>query len=426
MKDRKKVQWAWAMYDWANSAYQLVIVTAIFPIYYNAIMPETVNWFGEPLESNALYLYALSLAYLIVAFSSPILSSLADYKSNKLSYMKFFTFMGAISCMCLYFFTEDYQFVGIVGLILSTVGYKSSFVFYNAFLPEVATKEEQNRLSAFGYTLGYLGSTGLLIFSLSMIMMPDLYGMNGAGMASRITLLVVGVWWIGFSMIPFKHLPQGEGGEKESLLKTIKSGYQVLLSTFGEVHQLPRLRTFLGAYFFLIMGVQTVFYSATLFGKDELKLEDDMLIITMLVIQFVGALGAYLCAKWADKYGDFKIMYFVAFVWTAVTIAAFFITTSTQFIVASFFIGFVMGGIQSNTRSTYSKLLPETKDRASFFSLYDVMENLAIVIGTMSVGFLINWFGNMRQPILLIAGFFVIGIIFLIFAHRSNRLHQSN
>lgn len=427
MGKRTKIQKAWGMYDWANSAYQLVIVSAIFPIYYNAIMPHEVPVLGWSLNSNTLYLFALSFAYVLVAALSPVLSSMADYRSNKLGFMKGFTFLGAIACMLLFFFTKEYKVIGIIGLILSTVGYKGSFVFYNAFLPEIAEKEDQNKLSAYGYTMGYLGSTLLLVFSLSMIMFPKVYGLESAGIASRITFVAVGVWWIGFAMIPFKHLKETPKNIAVSFGKLVTGSYKLLIHTAIEIKQHRNLSLYLTAYFFLIMGVQTVFYSATLFGKDELKLADDLLIITMLVIQFVGAIGAYMFARLGDRYGNFPILYIIAGIWTLVTVYAFFITTETEFLIASFFIGMVMGGIQSISRATYSMLLPKTKDHASFFSFYDVMESVAIVIGTFTFGFLTNLFGNMRDAILLIASFFIIGIIFLIFAHISNKrnIHDS-
>lgn len=415
--ERKQLHRAWSMYDWANSAYQLVIVTAIFPIYYSNVVPEFIPIFDHSIDRNAIYLYALSIAYLLVSIGSPLFSSLADYSGNKTQYMKFFTYLGAISCASMFFFDGEWYWVGIIGLLLSTVGYKSSFVFYNAFLPVIANEEEQNRVSAQGYVYGYLGSTILLLLSLGLIMFPDTFGVT-AGIASRLTFLAVGVWWIVFAIHPFKVLKTVDESQHDGKAN-LSQGFNLLITVFKQVNASPLLRWFLLAYFFLIMGVQTVFYSATLFGKDELKMSADLLIITMLVIQFVGALGAYSFAKLSDRIGHFKGLYIVAVVWFLVTFAAYFITNSTQYIAASFFIGLVMGGIQASTRSTYASLLPKTKDHASFFSFYDVMENVAIVIGTFTMGGLTAYYENLRSPILIIASFFIIGIIFLIFAQRN-------
>ncbi len=427
----KKLHNAWAMYDWGNSAYNLVITSTIFPAYYIAITtdatkvpPDKVSFFGLEITNTVLQDYTLSIAYLIIAFISPILSSIADYRGNKKKYMRFFTYMGAIACCGLSLFTKERLETGIILFGLAAIGYCGSLVFYNAYLPEIAAEHERDRVSAKGFAFGYIGSVLLQVICLLFVLMPDTFGMD-AGSASRFSFLLVGLWWLGWAQIPFRRLPKGQPLEQHPEYNVFTNGFHELRKVWGQVRQMPVLRTYLGAFFFYSMGVQTVMLAAAAFGAKELPLETSQLITTILIIQLVAIGGAYIMARLSERYGNLNVLIGVVLIWIGICIYAYFITTVVQFYIIATFVGLVMGGIQSLSRSTYSKLMPETKDTASFFSFYDVTEKLAIVIGLFSFGFIEHITGSMRKSVLAVLVFFVIGGIILYLARLTAKREKT-
>jgi UMF1 family MFS transporter len=417
-KNQPKVIKAWAWYDWANSVYSLSITTAIFPIYYNSITSsngsDQVVLLGRTFTNTALYSYALSFSFLMVAFLSPLLSGIADYKGNKKFFMKFFCALGSLSCASLYFFKDSGDLlIGISAFIMASVGWAGSIVFYNAFLPEIASEDMQDKVSAKGFSLGYIGSSLLLIFNLMMIMQPHWFGIENAGSASRISFLMTGCWWFLFALYTFHYLP-----EKTSTKNTddhlLLKGFHELKKVLTELNHLQSLKRFLFAFFFYNMGVQTVMYVASLFGAKELKLKDDELIITVLIIQFVAIGGAYLFAYLSSKAGNIKALIAAVMVWIGICWAAYYVTSSNEFYALAFTVGMVMGGIQSLSRSTYSKMLPETKDHASYFSFYDVCDKVGLVLGTVAYGYIEEITGSMRNSILILMTFFGVGLFLLL------------
>lgn len=424
----KKIHRAWSMYDWANSAYNLVITSTIFPAYYaavtsvkkdNELISDKVNFFGMSFTNSALFDYALAAAYLVIAIISPILSSIADYKGNKKSFMRLFCYVGSLACAGLYFFKGNTVELGIICFAIAAIGYCGSLVFYNAYLPEIAAEHERDKVSAQGFAYGYIGSVLLQLICFVFVFKPEWFhwiGIFNDGDASRFSFLMVGVWWFAFAHIPLTRLPKGQPMEQHREHSIISNGFHELGKVFRQLKELPVLRTYLGAFFFYSMGVQTVMLAATLFGSKELKLETSQLVMTILIIQLVAIAGAYIMAKLSEKFGNLKVLLFVVFVWILVCIYAYFITTAMQFYIIATVVGLVMGGIQSLSRSTYAKLMPETKDTASFFSFYDVTEKIAIVIGMFSFGFIEELTGSMRNSIIALVGFFAIGIIILYLA----------
>lgn len=422
---KKKLHNAWAMYDWGNSAYNLVITSTIFPAYYIAITTDAtkvpsdkVSFFGLEITNTVLQDYTLSIAYLIIAFISPILSSIADYRGNKKKYMRFFTYVGAIACSGLFLLTKDNIELGIVLFGLAAIGYCGSLVFYNAYLPEIAEEHERDRVSAKGFAFGYVGSVLLQIVCLVFVLSPDTFGMD-AGSASRFSFLLVGVWWFAWAQIPLRKLPKGQPLEQHAEYSVLTNGFHELKKVWQQVKQMPVLRTYLGAFFFYSMGVQTVMLAAAAFGAKELNLETSQLITTILIIQLVAIGGAYIMARLSERFGNLNVLIGVVLIWIGICIYAYFIQTVMQFYIIATFVGLVMGGIQSLSRSTYSKLMPETKDTASFFSFYDVTEKLAIVIGLFSFGFIEHITGSMRKSVLAVLVFFVIGGIILYLARLT-------
>lgn len=418
----KKVIKGWAMYDWANSAYNLVITSTIFPAYYDAITTTTapdgstvhkVQFLGREFESAALYNYSLAFAYLVIALISPILSSIADYKGNKKAFMQFFCYLGSLACCALYFFQKDTLSLGIICCILAAIGYCGSLVFYNSYLPEIASDEDKDRISAKGFAYGYVGSVILQLICFVFVLAKP-FGLT-SGSASQLSFLLVGIWWVSFAQITFRRLPKSKpaGPATERNNNIFTNGFSELRKVSKQVKHMPVLKRFLFAFFFYSMGVQTVMLAATLFGSQELHMETEKLIVCILITQLVAIFGAYLMAKLSDRFGNFQVLIFVVLIWIGICIAAYLITSETQFYVVAAFVGLVMGGIQSLSRSTYARIMPETKDTASFFSFYDVTEKVAIVIGMFSFGIIQQLTGNMRNSIIALVVFFLLGALIL-------------
>jgi UMF1 family MFS transporter len=418
LNDTKVVR-AWYMYDWANSVYSLVIVSAIFPVYFKEVArtgdSDMVTFLGFNILNSNLFSYALSFSFLVVAAILPLLSGMADYAGKKKMFMKVFAWGGALSCMGLFLFTGvETLWLGILFSITASIGYSGSLVFYDAFLPEVVTEDRYDIASARGYSMGYYGSVLMLIICLVMIMNYEAFGLSNGGQATRVSFLLVGAWWIGFSMIPFKYLPDNPFGRKPSGNLWTK-GYEEIRKVWKSLATQPNLKRFLIAYFFYNMGVQTVMYLAALYGTDVVHLGDTELIATMLLVQLVGAAGAYLFARVSATAGNKSALLIMIGIWIAICLGAYFVETPLHFYILAAIVGLVMGGIQSLSRATYSKLIPRnTIDHASYFSFYDVMFNLSIVFGTFSYGFINQIMGSMRYSALALAVYFVVGLVLLV------------
>lgn len=429
----RKVINGWAMYDWANSVYNLVITSTIFPAYFEVVTSQRVDssgiayvhFLGRDFVNTSLYNYSLAIAFVIVAFSSPLLSSIADYKGNKKSFMNFFMIMGSIACACLFFFTKDRPLeLGIICMILACVGFWSSLVFYNSFLPEIAAPEDRDRVSAKGFAMGYIGSVILQVICFLFVLKPGWFGMEEGSLPARISFLLVGVWWFGFGQFSLNRLPRSIPAGEKNQRSILTNGYRELAKVWHQLMKMPVLKNYLFAFFFYNMGVQTVMLAATLYGKSELQIPTTNLIIAILIIQVIAIPGAYAISKLSSLIGNFRSLMLCVVVWIAICIAGYAIPTKGiyEFYVLAICVGFVMGGIQSLSRSTYSKLMPVTKDTTSFFSFYDVTEKVSIVIGMFSFGFITELTGSQRLSVLALVVFFVIGLAGLFLTlHRQNR-----
>jgi MFS transporter, UMF1 family len=432
----KKVINGWAMYDWANSAYNLVITSTIFPAYYNAIttvkdetgniLNHKVQFLGKEFESASLYNYSIAFAYLVIALISPILSSIADYKGNKKSFMQFFCYLGSVACCILFWFKKETLGLGIMCAILAAIGYCGSLVFYNSYLPEVAEEADRDRVSAKGFAYGYTGSVLLQLICFLFVLKPELFGIKDESFAPRLSFLLVGIWWFGFAQITFARLAKSIPATPNKSKNIFTNGFNELHKVWQEVKLLPVLKRYLFAFFFYSMGVQTVMLAATLFGSQVLGLPTSKLIICILLIQIIAIAGAYIMAKLSQRFGNIRVLIFVVFLWIGICIIAYFITTDIEFYFVAVLVGLVMGGIQSLSRSTYAKIMPETRDTASFFSFYDVTEKIAIVIGMFSFGFIQDITGNMRNSIIGLILFFVLGLTGLLFTLQKQRQSEKS
>lgn len=416
----RKVINGWAMYDWANSAYSLIITSAIFPAYYTAIAPEKVAFFGRTFDRAALASYAISFSFLLIAFLSPILSSIADYKGNKKSFMRFFCYLGSAACVSMVFFTKENIGFGIICSIIASIGYCGSIVFYNAYLPEIAAEEDQDKISAKGFAMGYIGSVLLMIICLAAIMMNDKMNLGWGSYPARLSFLAVGLWWAGFAQITFRRLPASRVPEQHPEHNIFFNGFYELKKVWNQLVHYPVLKRFLRSFFFYNMGVQTVMYLATYFASDELKMKDQELIITVLIIQLVAIAGAMIFSRISQRTNNIFTLGIIITIWIGICVFAYLTRTVMQFYILAFIVGLVMGGIQSMSRSTYSKLLPETKDTASYFSFYDVCDKIGTVVGTLSFGFVGEKLGGMRNSVLALMIFFVTGLLLLMFVKMKN------
>lgn len=428
-KNDKSVLTAWTMYDWANSVYSLSISSAIFPLFYEIYTKryghETMEIFGMSFKNTAVYSYTLSFAFLLNVLLVPILSGIADAKGNKKSFMRFFILMGSMGCSSMFWFSGDNYVFGLACFLLATIGFAGSLVFYNAYLPEIATPDRFDQLSARGFTMGYIGSVILLIVNLMFLQKSSWFGLPEPtadnSLAFRVGFLTVGIWWFLWSLWPLYKLPGKTNVKKDS---SIWKGFKELKNVFNEVKTMKPLLIFLASFFVYTMGVQTVIYVAALFGKNELQLESSDMIITILLIQLIGIAGAYFFAWLADKKGNKFGIILALSIWALSCVLAYFLQPKqpNQFFGLACLIGTVMGGVQSLSRATYAKLIPGDKDNASFFSFYEVTEKLAIVIGTFVWALVDDLTGSMRNSIMMLMAFFIIGIIILTFL-KSDKIN---
>ena len=411
--NNKKVINAWALFDWANSAYALVITTAIFPFYFTSVTDPVIYIGGFHTTNSSLYAYAVSLAYIIIACASPALSGIADSSGRKKLFLKFFTIMGSLACILLFYFKGMQElYLGVWAFILATIGFTGGLVFYNSYLPEIATEDQYDRVSAKGFAYGYIGSILLLIINLTVVLNPEWFGITDKSLPPRIAFVMVGLWWIGFSQITFRNLPK----DKNTVLDAniFKKGFKEIARVWRELKTQPNVKRFLTAFFFYSAGVQTVLYMAAIFAQEVMLFERSELILIIIILQIVAIGGAYLFAKVSSVKGNkFSIMCMLV-LWVLVCVSAYLVTAKLGFYFVATAVGIVMGGIQSLSRSTYSKLLPEDlHDTTSYFSFYDVLEKSAIVIGTFSFGFIENLTGGMRNSVLSLIVFFIIGLILM-------------
>ncbi len=427
-KGSKKLLNAWAFYDWANSVYPLVVTSAVFPLFYGAItvikdadgnkISDTVNFLGYAMNNDSLIGYVTAFSFLLIAFMSPILSGISDYVGNKVSFLKFFCYLGGVSCIGLFWFSLDNLIVGVLCYMTALIGFWGSLVFYNSYLPDIAFPEQQDQISAKGFSLGYIGSVLLLVVNLLMILNYHYFGFESQSLATRMSFILVGIWWMSFAQYSFKHLPKGTHEPQRVTRKVLMNGFNELNGIWVALGKNLVLKRFLKAFFVYSMAVQTIMIAATYFAVEELDWgpQDPTtgLIVSILLIQLVALVGAMATARLSDRFGNIPVLMWILGMWTVICMYAYFVVTPNQFYITAASVGLVMGGIQSLSRSTYSKLLPlNTEDSASYFSFYDVAEKIGIVLGMFMYGYIADVTGSMRGSILFFIAFFIIGLFLL-------------
>ena len=426
-KGDKKILRAWAFYDWANSVYPLVIGTAVFPIFYGELFVESdyIDFLGINYKNTALIQHITSLVFLLLAFLIPILSGIADFLGNKKNFMKFFCYLGSASCVGLYFFDLENIYIGLSFYFLALFSFWASLVFYNSYLPDIAFPKQQDRISALGFSYGYVGSVLLLVFNLIMIMFPEFFGLsnsNGEGsiQAMRISFLLVGLWWAGFSQYTFLYLPQNLNDvNKKDLLKNsvIFSGFLELKEVWKILIKDISVKKFLIAFFTFSCALQTIILIATYFGEQEILWGENEkflgLILSMLIIQLIAIFGAWLTARVSEKIGNIRTLIILNLIWFILCLVAYFVKYPIEFYIIAGFVGMVMGGTQALSRSTYSKLIPETDNTCSYFSFYQMSMIVSVVLGTFMSGVVDQLTGSIRNSIMIFAIVFILGALLL-------------
>lgn len=412
---------AWAIFDWANSSYALVITVAIFPGYFLQLTDDTVNVLGMRMSDSTLYAWSLALAYLVIALVSPMLSGIADYGGRKKAFLRFFTTLGALACFSLLFFTGmPTLWVGVVGFILATIGFAGGIVFYNSFLPIIATEDRYDDVSAKGFSYGFIGSVILLIINLIVIMNYKWFGFSEGLRAVPTAFVMVGLWWIGFAQIPLRRLPEDRPDKPVENL--MGKGYQEIRKAWRNLKANPNAMRYLIAFFCFNAGVQAVLFLAATFAEKELHFSSTGLIFLVLILQIVAIGGAWGSAKLSGKKGNKFSIVLMLCIWTIICLVGYFVQTGADFYLLAAAVGVVMGGIQSLARSTYAKLLPEnTPDTASYFSFYDVMDKVSTVVGTFTFGLVEQLTGGMRNSVMALAVFFIISL-FVISAVKIKKM----
>jgi len=378
-----------------------------------------INVFGFDFKNTALISFLTAFAFIILSFITPILSGIADYMGNKKSFLKFFCYMGSISCMGLYFFDLENIYLGLFFYFFALLSFWASLVFYNSYLPDIAFKEQQDKLSAKGYAMGYIGSVILLLFNLAMVMSPESFGIVGDKpelIAMKYSFISVGLWWMICSQYTFYYLPNLT--EKRKIINHVFfNGFKELQEVWNELKRIIVIKRFLIAFFIYSSALQTVLLIATYFGEQEINWPKDEktigLIVSILLIQLIAVFGAMLTAKISEKIGNIYTLIILNFIWAFLCMGAYFITTPMEFYIAAAMVGMVMGGIQALSRSTYSKMIPETDNTTSYFSFYDVSQKVSIVFGMTLFAFVDQITGSMRNSILVFIFIFLLGAILL-------------
>ncbi len=405
-QNHKRAIRAWAMYDWANSAFVTTVMAAVLPVYYANV--AAVNL--EPNMRTAAWAYTTTISLLLVAIIGPILGAMADLSGAKKKFLTAFVIMGAVGTSALFFVGSGDYLLASAFYVVAALGFSGSIVFYDSLLPHVARPDEIDQVSSRGYAMGYLGGGILLAVNLAMIMLPP---SELQGLMTRISFLTVAVWWLVFTIPLWRHVPEPPrrilSGEEK--INPLTGSFKRLGHTFSQIRKYKEAFKFLVAFWLYNNGIGTIITMASIYGK-ELKFSDTTVIGTLLMVQFVAMPFAFLFGWLARKMGTKRAIYLSLAIYSLIAIAGYFMVQELHFWMLGFAVATVQGGSQALSRSLFSRMLPKSQS-AEFFSFFGVSEKVAGMVGPLVFGLATQLLGGGRVGIISLVIFFILGGLLL-------------
>jgi UMF1 family MFS transporter len=397
---------AWAMYDWANSAFQTTIIAAVFPIYFFKVVAA-----GLPeAEATSRFAWSTTIAILIVAIVAPLLGAIADYAGTKKKMLAVFLGIGVASTTGMYWIEQGDWLLALTLFVIGNIGVAGSIVFYESLLPHLVDESELDRVSSAGYAIGYLGGGVLLAINLLMIQQPGLFGLPDDGTAVRLSLASVGVWWLAFSVPLFRGVPEParrlEADERPGG-SAFANGVRRLLETFHELRRYKQAFLLLIAFLVYNDGIQTIIRMAAIYGAS-LNLDETAMITALLITQFTGVPFAFLFGHVAGLVGPKRAVFAGLAVYSLITLLGYFMQTATHFFMLAILVGMVQGGTQALSRSMFASMIPRHKS-SEFFAFFGVFERYAGILGPLVFASMVDATGSSRNAILAVLAFFIVG-----------------
>ncbi|MGP4082358.1 MFS transporter [Pseudalkalibacillus sp. R45] len=404
---KKKEIYSWTMYDWANSAFATTIMAAVLPIFYYDVAAKNI----DKTTATAYWGYSQSIAVLIVALLAPILGAIADHSNSKMKFLRFFAYMGILASILLAFVGEGDYILASILLIAGTIGFSGGNVFYDGFLPEIASKDEIDRVSARGYAFGYIGGGLLLLINLMMIMNPSWFFIPNTLLATQISFASVGVWWFIFSIPMFRNIKEVKHEQPQIKGAYVKIGFKRVLTTFKEIRQFKQLLLFLVAFWLFNDGISTIIKMATIYGRD-IGIGSNDLIAALLITQFVGIPFAFLFGYLAKRLQAKRALYIALWTYVVIVLLGYFMETAAHFYALAVMVGFVQGGAQALSRSIFGSMVPENR-HAEFYGFYGISAKFSAIFGPFVFGIVGQLTGSTRLGIVSLIIFFLVGIFIL-------------
>jgi MFS transporter, UMF1 family len=430
MNDRREI-FGWTMYDWASSAFSTTVVSVFLGPYLSAIAKTAADangliyFLGVPIRYDSLFPYCVSISVALQVFFLPILGGITDYSHLRKRMLMTFATIGAIASILLFFSTASTLWLSALLFITANLAFGASIVFYNAYLPSIASEDQRDRVSSLGFALGYAGGGILLLLNLILFLLSDKLGID-QGLAVRISLASAGVWWLLFSQITFRTLRSRRAVRRippgDSLL-TI--GFKQLGNTFRQIREFPETVRYLIAYLIYNDGIQTVIVVATLFGSEELHMDNTSLILVILLVQVVAFFGALFFGWLAGQIGTKRAIILSLVVWSGVVIyAAVALQSVAEFWVLSTVVAIVLGGSQALSRSLFSDMIPDGRE-AEFFSFYEISDRFTSIFGPLIFGLANQLTGSLRAGIFSLVILFVVGLGILITVNVPRAIREA-
>jgi MFS transporter, UMF1 family len=405
---------AWAMYDWANSAFQTTIIAAVFPIYFHNVAAAGL----PPAEATSRFAWATTISIIIVAVVAPLLGAIADYAALKKRLLGIFMGVGVVATAAMYWIQRGDWLFALVLFVIGNVGVAGSIVFYESLLPHLVGESELDRVSSAGYALGYLGGGVLLAINVLMIQKPGLFGIPDVATATRLSMASVAVWWLVFSLPLFRKVPEParrvEAGERPQG-NAFLTGVHRLFETFRELRRFKQAFLLLSAFLIYNDGIQTIIRMATTYGS-EIGIDENAMIVALLITQFIGVPFAFLFGHLAARIGAKVAVIGGLVVYAGITVLGYFMSNATEFMTLAILVGMVQGGTQALSRSLFASMIPRYRS-SEFFAFFGVFERYAGILGPALFAWVVERSGTSRNAILSVLAFFVIGGAILVFVN---------